>query len=445
MKTLKVRLLLTALAVLAFAAVNHGCSENSGPTGPGEPTGGAFAPLSMAVTDCGTSDYFTDLTPVLVGWEDSLEAWLGEGLLDSLPVYTAGTAPQAHLEILVPGLQQWEGAINGELDSLVVDSVAVFDPDVISVPGYLVGLSDLLAQWKSSLETLREIVFLATPPVFSPDTTAPVIECPSDMTFECVDSSGIEIVWPAIVSDNCDPSPQVTYDPPLGTVIRGNGEVLVTCTAVDSSGNSSECSYTITTWEVTPPVIECLPDTTIECNGVDGTVFDFEVTATSDCDTLLTIACDPPPGSAFPNGTTTVTCIVTDSYGLADTCTFDVTVEDTTPPVIEDAYATPGELWPPNHKMVDVNILVDIMEACDELPDCYIADVTSNEDVNGIGDGNTEPDWIITGNLSVQLRAERAGPESGRIYYIHLVCEDDAGNSTDHTVEVTVPHDQGIE
>jgi len=41
------------------------------------------------------------------------------------------------------------------------------------------------------------------------------------------------------------------------------------------------------------------------------------------------VVCDPPSGSFFPVGTTTVTCTATDECGNESTCTFDVTITDT--------------------------------------------------------------------------------------------------------------------
>jgi hypothetical protein len=69
--------------------------------------------------------------------------------------------------------------------------------------------------------------------------------------------------------------------------------------------------------------------------------------------------------------------------------------------------------------------------------------VTSNEPIEGLGDGDTSPDWVITGNLAVDLRAERAGNGSGRIYTITVRCTDAAGNASARSVLVTVPHDGG--
>jgi len=47
----------------------------------------------------------------------------------------------------------------------------------------------------------------------------------------------------------------------------------------------------------------------------------------------VVVVCNPPSGSAFPVGTTTVTCTATDGSGATATCTFNVAVSDTEPPV----------------------------------------------------------------------------------------------------------------
>ncbi|MEO8428094.1 MAG: choice-of-anchor Q domain-containing protein, partial [Verrucomicrobiota bacterium] len=47
----------------------------------------------------------------------------------------------------------------------------------------------------------------------------------------------------------------------------------------------------------------------------------------------VVVVCNPPSGSVFPAGTTTVTCTGTDAAGNIGTCSFNVTVNDTEPPV----------------------------------------------------------------------------------------------------------------
>jgi len=108
-------------------------------------------------------------------------------------------------------------------------------------------------------------------------------------------------------------------------------------------------------------------------------------------------------------------------------------------PEIVASSASPAMLWPPNHKMVRVAVSVTARDQCGPTPQCRIASVVSNEPVDGTGDGDTAPDWSITGGLTVNLRAERSGRGQGRVYGIGLTCSDASGRSTAGVVEVRVP------
>ncbi|MDB6057262.1 MAG: Fibronectin type domain protein [Verrucomicrobiales bacterium] len=113
---------------------------------------------------------------------------------------------------------------------------------------------------------------------------------------------------------------------------------------------------------------------------------------------------------------------------------------ETNLPVIISATATPNVLWPSNHKLVPVTINVN---ATGSFVSCVILGVRSNQPINGKGDGNTSPDWIITGDLTLLLRAERAGNiKTDRVYTITVLCADSFGNTARRDVTVTVPHDQ---
>jgi len=92
--------------------------------------------------------------------------------------------------------------------------------------------------------------------------------------------------------------------------------------------------------------------------------------------------------------------------------------------------------------MVPVAVAVSASDYCDAAPVCKITTISSNEPVDGLGDGDMAPDWEITGNLSTNLRAERSGTGSGRVYTIAVQCTDASGNRSTETVAVTVPHDQ---
>ncbi len=100
-------------------------------------------------------------------------------------------------------------------------------------------------------------------------------------------------------------------------------------------------------------------------------------------------------------------------------------------------------LWPPNHKLRSVRVEVESYDLFDGgEAACRILSVASNEPGDGLGDGSTSLDWVITGDLTADLRAERDGRGGGRIYSLGVGCEDAAGNAASTTVMVTVPHDR---
>lgn len=189
------------------------------------------------------------------------------------------------------------------------------------------------------------------------------------------------------------------------------------------------------------PSITAPGDIVKECTSPSGTpVILGTPTASDQCDSTLAIANNAP--ALFPLGMTTVQWTATDDSGNLGTDSQMVTIQDTIPPVIASASASPNSLWPPNHKMIPVSVAVAVSDVCDASPSCHIASVTSNEPVNGTGDGNTEPDWVITGPLTLLLRAERSGNGSGRIYTITVECTDGSGNTSTKPVLVTVAHDR---
>jgi hypothetical protein len=147
----------------------------------------------------------------------------------------------------------------------------------------------------------------------------------------------------------------------------------------------------------------------------------------------------------LPAGTQVITLKVTDKAGATDTDELTLTMVDTKPPVVT-LRMSPNQLWPPNHKMQSVEAIFDIKE-CDPAPRVELVSVTSNEPENGLGDGDTAPDIsgasLGTDDRTVQLRAERSGTGSGRIYTFVYRVTDASGNATEATATVTVPHDQG--
>lgn len=147
------------------------------------------------------------------------------------------------------------------------------------------------------------------------------------------------------------------------------------------------------------------------------------------------------PAGPYPIGSTPVTLTVTDSKGASSQSTSTVTVVDNTPPAISSVSVDKPILGPPNHNMIDVIVSYSTSDNCDANA-ARVLSVTSNESIDGTGDGDTTPDWEVVDAHHVRLRAERAGTGSGRIYLITITCTDSAGNSSSRAVMVTVPKNQ---
>lgn len=114
---------------------------------------------------------------------------------------------------------------------------------------------------------------------------------------------------------------------------------------------------------------------------------------------------------------------------------------DTTAPVIQSVSASPNALSVPNHRMTPVAISANVTDNCTGVTWAVTA-ISSDEPVNGTGDGDTEPDWGITSPRAVTLRSERAGTGDGRVYTITITAKDAANNTSTATTTVTVPHNR---
>lgn len=115
---------------------------------------------------------------------------------------------------------------------------------------------------------------------------------------------------------------------------------------------------------------------------------------------------------------------------------------DATPPAL-NVSVSPTTLWPPNHKYVTVQATVEVSDNADAAATLALVSVVSNEPDNGLGDGDTPNDIVIVDDFTFNLRAERSGTGSGRIYTITYQAADACGNSTVTTATVTVPLNQG--
>ncbi|HEX8351680.1 MAG TPA: pectinesterase family protein [Pyrinomonadaceae bacterium] len=232
----------------------------------------------------------------------------------------------------------------------------------------------------------------------------------------------------------------VTTDPAgLGVEVTYNGSAAapsapgtyaVAATVVDPNyRGTASGTLTITEAPNTPPVLSLPSDIVAEATGAAGAVVNFNATATDAEDGALGVLFDRQPGTTFPLGTTTVTATAQDSKGATATGTFNVTVRDTTAPVIQSLTASPATISKVNGKMTPVVITANVSDAVDSTPTTRIISVTGSENIAG--------DWQITGNLTLQVRA-KATAKAGRVYTVTVESRDAAGNASTRTVNVTV-------
>lgn len=138
--------------------------------------------------------------------------------------------------------------------------------------------------------------------------------------------------------------------------------------------------------------------------------------------------------SELPLGTNDVSVTVTDTASNSVSCSTTVTVVEPPPPVIVSASASPSSLWPPDHKFVQVTISAQVDDT--NSPSTWkITSVTSNQDGNGNRPFSAR--WIITGDHTVQLLAERLG-NTELVYTITIQASDAFGNLS-QVVNVDVP------
>lgn len=191
-------------------------------------------------------------------------------------------------------------------------------------------------------------------------------------------------------------------------------------------------------------------DRVVECEGREGTlvrvaaqaepadrvaswswsVDGLDVAGASEIDALLGV------------GEHDVVVRVTDAQGRVAEDALRVSVVDTTPP--EAVVGADVVLWPPDHRMVEVALPVELRDACSDAVTLHPRRVECDEapEARDGGDGMFATDSLIVLGR-VYLRRERQGGGDGRVYLVHCDAVDAGGNVTPLTVTVRVPHDMG--
>ena len=164
------------------------------------------------------------------------------------------------------------------------------------------------------------------------DTTPPVLTVPANVALDCDQSTAPSNTGQATATDNCDPSPDVTYsDSSSGTCPT---VVTRTWTARDNCDNLSSGVQTITVDDTTPPVLTVPPDVTVGYGEPAGPSHTGQATATDNC--------DPSPDVTYSDTATEGCCQITivrlwtatDECGNSSSAVQRITMTDITPPVL---------------------------------------------------------------------------------------------------------------
>jgi hypothetical protein len=173
---------------------------------------------------------------------------------------------------------------------------------------------------------ISELVCSTTCP---PPVTPCMITCPTNITTTATAGACSAVVtYPApTTTGTCG---TVTCTPASGSPF-GVGTTTVTCSATGAP--MPTCSFTVTVNDTSPPSITCPSNQTVSAGANCNAVATYAATATDNCGTP-SVNCVPASGATFPLGTTTVTCTATDGASNTASCTFTVTVQDTTAPTL---------------------------------------------------------------------------------------------------------------
>jgi len=167
------------------------------------------------------------------------------------------------------------------------------------------------------------------------DNTSPVFtSCVDNITLTANDNCEAVANWTLpTATDACD-----GFITPVSNFSSGDsfplGVTNVRYLATDEAGNQANCAFNVTVIDERQPVlISCVEDIVIAASAnCEAEVF-WDDPVFEDC-SALSLDTDLASGSIFSFGTRTVTYTATDSLGFSTSCSFDVTVVDSTAPQI---------------------------------------------------------------------------------------------------------------
>jgi hypothetical protein len=109
-------------------------------------------------------------------------------------------------------------------------------------------------------------------------------------------------------------------------------------------------------------------------------------------------------------------------------------------PVCTKAEANPSMLWPPNDRMIAVEI-AGVTDPENDPISLRYSSINQDEPVKGLDKDDVGTDAAFQSG-TLYVRAQRAGNGDGRVYEVQFEAKDPNGGSCTGIVTVTVPHDK---
>jgi len=131
-------------------------------------------------------------------------------------------------------------------------------------------------------------------------------------------------VWPY---GGSDPNPVVNCTSPSGSLFP-LGSTIVDCVATNSAGERADGQVSVTVYDGDLPTLKLPEKLVVTAEGPNGALVKFEATAFDEIDGDLPVSCNPPSGSTFRIGITTVDCVATDKAFNSAFGSFTVEVQN---------------------------------------------------------------------------------------------------------------------
>lgn len=144
------------------------------------------------------------------------------------------------------------------------------------------------------------------------------------------DQCSAVVTFAPIIVDNC-PGPFGVGCTPSSGFRFPKGTTVVNCHILDASNNETHnCAFSVTVVDAQAPRIATPANMAVtaaaSCPYATSKMVTYAIPVATDNCAVQSVVCNPPSGSTFPVGATTVNCTATDTSGNIASCSFTVNV-----------------------------------------------------------------------------------------------------------------------